>query len=148
LYDKAGGYCSEHRSPAWGARTQEAATKPDIHLKRAYEPPSPEDGHRVLVDRLWPRGLRKADAAIDRWLKELAPSTALRQWFGHDPTRWEEFGRRYRSELKSFPELLDELRRIATRGRLTLVYAARDARHNDAVVLRGVLAHGLCDRTP
>jgi uncharacterized protein YeaO (DUF488 family) len=120
----------------------QAAAKPDIHLKRAYEPPSPEDGYRVLVDRLWPRGLSRADATIDRWLKELAPSTELRRWFGHEPSRWEEFRQRYRSELKSYPELLDELRSIAAQGRLTLVYAARDAQHNDAVVLRDVLAHG------
>ena len=79
----------------------QVAAKPDIRLKRAYEPPSPEDGLRILVDRLWPRGLRKADAAIDRWLKDIAPSTELRHWFGHEPTRWEEFRRRYRSELSA-----------------------------------------------
>ena len=73
--------------------------KLDVRLKRAYLPPSPDDGVRVLVDRLWPRGVRKSDAAIDRWLKEVAPSTELRRWFGHDPSRWEEFGRRYRVEL-------------------------------------------------
>jgi len=113
----------------------------DVRLKRAYEPPSPGDGVRVLVDRLWPRGLRKADAAIDRWLKELAPSAELRRWFGHDPDRWDEFRRRYRSELSAHTDLLDELRTLARTGPLTLVYAARDERHNDAVVLREVLTH-------
>jgi uncharacterized protein YeaO (DUF488 family) len=113
---------------------------PRIRLKRAYDPPSPEDGLRVLVDRLWPRGLRKADAAIDRWLKDIAPSTELRRWFGHDPGRWDEFRRRYRDELAAHPDLLDELRGLARAGVVTLVYSARDERHNDAVVLRDVLA--------
>jgi uncharacterized protein YeaO (DUF488 family) len=113
--------------------------KPDIRLKRAYEPPSPEDGMRVLVDRLWPRGLRKADAAIDCWLKEVAPSSQLRRWFGHDPGRWEEFSRRYRAELSACPELLDQLRALAEQGTLTLVYAAHDEDHNQAVALRDML---------
>jgi uncharacterized protein YeaO (DUF488 family) len=117
-----------------------AEAKLDVRLKRAYLPPSPEDGVRVLVDRLWPRGVRKSDAAIDRWLKEVAPSTELRRWFGHDPSRWEEFRRRYRAELSRDTALLNELRAIARKGRLTLVYAARDELHNEAVVLRDVLA--------
>jgi uncharacterized protein YeaO (DUF488 family) len=111
-------------------------TKLDIQLKRAYLPPSDADGVRVLVDRLWPRGLRKSDAAIDRWLKDIAPSTELRRWFGHDPERWSEFRRRYRAELSHKADLLAELRRIARAGRLTLIYAARDELHNEAVVLR------------
>jgi uncharacterized protein YeaO (DUF488 family) len=115
--------------------------KPDIRLKRAYDPPSSEDGRRILVDRLWPRGVRKANAAIDRWLREVAPSTELRRWFDHDPTRWEEFRRRYRSELSAHPELLNELRTMAREGPVTLVYASRDQDHNDAVVLREVLSH-------
>jgi uncharacterized protein YeaO (DUF488 family) len=118
----------------------QVAVKPDIRLKRAYEPPRQEDGIRVLVDRLWPRGLRKADAAIDRWPKEIAPSTELRRWFGHDPSRWEEFRRRYRAELSSHSELLAELRGFAHKGPLTLVYSARDEDHNDAVVLRELLS--------
>jgi uncharacterized protein YeaO (DUF488 family) len=117
-----------------------SVTKLDIRLKRAYEPPSPEDGTRVLVDRLWPRGVRKTEAAIDGWLKEVAPSTELRRWFGHDPDRWEEYERRYRAELSSRPGLLDKLRALAEQGTLTLVYAARDEDHNDAVVLRGLLS--------
>jgi len=110
-----------------------------IAIKRAYAAPSPADGMRVLVDRLWPRGLRKSEAAIDRWLKELAPSTELRQWFGHDPNRWDEFRHRYTAELKDKTELLGELRAIAAKGPLTLVFAARDEQHNDAVVLRDLL---------
>ena len=119
----------------------QAAAKLDVRLKRAYLPPSSEDGVRVLVDRLWPRGVRKLDAAIDRWLKELAPSTELRRWFGHDPCRWEEFRRRYRAELSRNTALLNELRAVAREGRLTLVYAARDELHNEAVMLRDVLTH-------
>jgi uncharacterized protein YeaO (DUF488 family) len=111
----------------------------DIRLKRAYEPPSAEDGVRVLVDRLWPRGVRKSEAAIDRWLKEIAPSTELRRWFGHDPSRWSEFRRRYRSELSGHAELVNELRALARKKPVTLIYAARDERHNEAVVLRDIL---------
>lgn len=114
----------------------------DIRLKRAYVTPSRDDGVRVLVDRLWPRGVLKLDAAIDHWLKELAPSTELRKWFGHDPSRWDEFQRRYKSELAGKTALLDELRAIARRGRLTLVFAARDECHNQAVVLRDILTNG------
>jgi len=91
---------------------------------------------RVLVDRVWPRGLSKSDVAVDRWLKDVAPSTKLRQWFGHEPSRWTEFRRRYRAELMRQAELLSELRVIARKGTLTLVYSARDERHNQAVVLR------------
>ena len=116
-----------------------ASRTPELRLKRAYEPPSAGDGVRVLVDRLWPRGLRKSDAAIDRWLKEIAPSTELRRWFGHDPRRWAEFRRRYRAELSHKRELLNELRTVAHREPVTLVYAARDQQHNEAVVLRDLL---------
>ncbi len=110
-----------------------------LRLKRVYEPPAPEDGVRVLVDRLWPRGLRKADAAVDRWLKELAPSTELRQWFGHEPARWAGFRKRYRSELAERAGLLGELRSLARRQPVTLLFAARDEAHNEAVVLRDCL---------
>lgn len=111
----------------------------DIRLKRAYVTPSADDGVRVLVDRLWPRGVLKSEAAIDRWLKEIAPSTELRRWFAHDPSRWDEFRRRYEVELSSNTDLLDELRAIARRGRLTLVFAARDELHNQATVIRDLL---------
>ena len=112
-----------------------------IFLKRVYDGKGPDDGYRVLVDRWWPRGVRKADAAIDRWTKEVAPSTELRRWFGHDPSRWEEFRHRYRAELSHNAALVNELQTIAKKGRLTLVYAARDEVHNEAVVLRDVLMH-------
>jgi len=111
----------------------------NINLKRAYEPPAADDGTRILVDRLWPRGLRKADAAIDRWIKDIAPSTDLRKWFGHDPARWQEFRKRYTDEIHGHPEQLDELRSRARSGRITLVFSAHDEAHNDAVVLRDVL---------
>jgi uncharacterized protein YeaO (DUF488 family) len=114
----------------------------DIRLKRAYDPSSPDDGRRVLIDGLWPRGLRKAEAAIDCWLKAIAPSAELRQWFNHDPRRWSEFRARYRSELASHPDLLGELRALARDGPLTLVYGARDQHHNNAVVLREMLTQG------
>jgi uncharacterized protein YeaO (DUF488 family) len=117
----------------------QARRTPDVRLKRAYDPPSAEDGTRVLVDRLWPRGLRKSDATIDQWLKEVAPSTELRRWFGHEPSRWQEFRRRYRAELSHKPELVDELRAMTRKGPITLVFAARDTLHNEATVLREVL---------
>ncbi|HWU73212.1 MAG TPA: DUF488 domain-containing protein [Sphingomonas sp.] len=110
-----------------------------IRLKRAYEQPDDADGLRILVDRLWPRGVTKAKAAIDEWIKEIAPSAALRQWFGHDPARWDAFRDRYRIELAGHPDLLDRLRDLARAGPVTLVYSARDKAHNDAVVLRDVL---------
>lgn len=110
-----------------------------VRLKRAYEVPADGDGTRVLVDRLWPRGVSKAKARIDRWFREIAPSTALRRWFGHDPERWPEFRRRYAVELRAQHETLEQLRMLAARGPLTLVYGARDVEHNDAVVLRQLL---------
>ena len=106
-----------------------------VRLKRVYEAPSPRDGARVLVDRLWPRGLSKAKAKIDRWMKEIAPSDGLRKWFGHDPAKWGEFRKRYRAELKSNRERVDELARFARRGSVTLLYAAHDEEHNNAAVL-------------
>jgi uncharacterized protein YeaO (DUF488 family) len=115
----------------------------DIRLKRAYESPSPADGYRVLIDRLWPRGVSKAEAGLDEWAKELAPSAELRRWFGHDPERFAEFCRRYVSELRNERPRLAELRRRARRGRLTLVYSAHDIEHNDAVVIAEVLRRGL-----
>lgn len=113
--------------------------KAAIKTKRAYLPPSSGDGVRVLVDRLWPRGVRKSDAAIDRWLKDIAPTTELRRWFGHDPARWDEFRRRYKAELSARADLLDELREIENKEPLTLVYSAHDETHNQAAVLRDVL---------
>lgn len=111
----------------------------NIRLKRAYEPADRDDGTRVLVDRLWPRGVSKADAALDRWMKELAPTTALRKWFGHDAARWEEFRRRYADEVRQHPEQFAQLRGWAREDPVTLVYGARDEAHNEAVVLRALL---------
>lgn len=113
-----------------------------VKIKRAYEPPVSEDGTRVLIDRLWPRGVRKANAAIDEWMKTIAPSTQLRKWFGHAPERWPEFQRRYRSEIHRHPAEFKRLRELAQDGPITLVYAARDDAHNDAVVLRDLLLEG------
>lgn len=110
-----------------------------IQVKRAYEAVSEDDGARVLVDRLWPRGVKKENLPLAQWAKELAPSTALRKWFGHDVARWEEFQQRYAEELKSHGELLDALRTLARKGTLTLVYAAHDEVHNNAVVVREIL---------
>ena len=111
----------------------------NIRLKRAYEPADAADGVRVLVDRLWPRGVRKYDARIDEWDKDVAPSTVLRTWFGHDSARWTEFQRRYLEEIKANPDRLAHLRALALKGPITLIYSARDEAHNDAVVLRGAL---------
>ena len=113
-----------------------------VQTKRAYVPPAPDDGTRILVDRLWPRGVSKQEAALDDWMKDIAPSTELRQWFGHEPSRWAEFQRRYKAELRQHAAELERLRGIAAKGALTLVYGARDEVHNDAVVLRDVLLHG------
>ncbi|MBH1979054.1 MAG: DUF488 domain-containing protein [Comamonadaceae bacterium] len=110
-----------------------------VQIKRAYEPPVPEDGTRILIDRLWPRGVKKEALALDGWNKELAPSTALRQWFGHDPALWIEFQRRYAAELQSQAEPMEALRALARKGRLTLVYGAHDEVHNNAVVVRALL---------
>lgn len=111
-----------------------------IVLKRAYEAPAKADGTRILVDRLWPRGLSKEKARIDLWLKEIAPTTELRQWFAHDPAKWDEFQRRYRAELDGNPGAVAELKAAMTSGgRATLVYGARDEEHNDAVVLAAYL---------
>ena len=118
------------------SRTVAAA---NVRLKRAYEPQAPSDGTRILVDRLWPRGVTKAAGAIDQWIKELAPSTALRKWFGHDPARWREFRCRYAAELRERPDELRMLREQAKRGTVTLVYSAHDEAHNDALVLRDIL---------
>jgi len=114
----------------------------DIRLKRAYDEPAEEDGYRVLIDRLWPRGVSRERARLDEWAKELAPSAELRRWFGHEPARFAEFRARYETELGDQEAKLEELRRRARQGTLTLVYGARDKEHNDAVVLADVLGRG------
>jgi len=111
-----------------------------VQLKRIYEPPQKSDGYRVLVDRVWPRGLSKDAAQIDLWMKDVAPSTALRKWFNHDPARWVGFQEKYRAELRELGDKLDELRARAKKEPVTLLYGAKDTEHNQAVVLRDVLA--------
>jgi uncharacterized protein YeaO (DUF488 family) len=115
----------------------------DVRVKRVYDPVDPSDGHRVLIDRLWPRGVSRDRAKLDDWEKELAPSKELRQWFAHEPERFDEFQRRYIEELRNQGPQLTSLRRLARQGTLTLVYAAHDTEHNDAVVLAEVLRRGM-----
>ncbi len=110
-----------------------------LKLKRAYEAPTKADGLRILVERLWPRGVRKDQAQIDVWLKEVAPSTTLRKWYGHDPERWPEFQKRYRAELKKLGDVLPLLQYLAQNQTVTFVYAASDAERNSAVVLQAYL---------
>lgn len=111
-----------------------------IKLKRAYEPAARDDGTRFLVERLWPRGVKKTTLRLDAWLKDVAPSTELRQWFGHDPAKWPEFQRRYRAELGANAEALEPIMKAARRGRVTLVYSSHDQEHNNAVVLKALLS--------
>jgi uncharacterized protein YeaO (DUF488 family) len=126
-----------------GGMTKRRFPAGKLRVKRAYEPPAPEDGVRILVDRLWPRGLSKEKAAVDHWMKDIAPSADLRKWFGHPPERWPEFRRRYREELKRHGALLAQIGDLAAGGAVTLLYAAHEEEHNDAVVLREVLVKGL-----
>ena len=126
---------SDDRGPVARA----AKDKDTLRLKRAYEPAAPSDGHRILVDRLWPRGVSREDAAIDEWMKEIAPSTELRKWFGHDPEKWPEFQRRYKQELRLQAELVRQIATLASHGVVTLVFGAKDEAHNDAVVLASVV---------
>ena len=111
----------------------------NIRIKRVYEEPNREDGERILVDRLWPRGLTKEKAKVDLWLKDVAPSTELRKWFAHDPAKWAGFRSRYEEELKGKEEELSILRREAAKGAVTLVYGAKDQEHNEAVILLKLL---------
>lgn len=109
-------------------------------VKRAYEPPAAADGQRVLVDRVWPRGVKKEELELDDWLKDLAPSTRLRKWFGHDPEKWDEFRRRYFRELDAQPDAVATLLERGAKGKVTLVYGAKDSAHNQAVALKDYLA--------
>jgi uncharacterized protein YeaO (DUF488 family) len=115
----------------------------NVRVKRAYDPASPGDGYRVLIDRLWPRGVSRERAQLDAWEKDLAPSTSLRKWFEHDPARFDEFRRRYIEELRPRRTQIAALRRRARAGTLTLVHSARDADHNDATVLAEIVRRGL-----
>ena len=113
-----------------------------IRIKRIYESPkpSPGDGKRILVDRLWPRGLKKEEVVVDEWIKEAAPSSDLRKWFGHDPAKWQEFKKRYGRELGGKGEIIERLRKQAAAGTVTILYSAKDTEHNNAVVLRDLIA--------
>jgi uncharacterized protein YeaO (DUF488 family) len=117
-----------------------------VTIKRVYEPVGDDDGLRVLVDRVWPRGVAKDAAALTLWLKEIAPSATLRKWFGHDPARWEEFVRRCRNELDRNAAAVERMCELLRKGRVTLLYGARDATHNQAVVLRDYLGERMADR--
>ena len=111
-----------------------------IRIKRIYDKPDNKDGRRILVDRLWPRGIKKENARIDLWLKDIAPSNKLRKWFSHDPDKWNEFRKNYKEELKNKPELLKQLNEESGKGDITLLFSAKDTEYNNAVVLKGVLA--------
>jgi len=119
-----------------------------IAVKRVYEPPAKSDGYRVLIDRLWPRGLKKEDVPLDLWAKELAPSTALRQWFDHDPAKWEGFRQRYAGELDKRTEHWRPLAERAAKHPVTLLYGARDEEHNNAVVMKAYLENWLRTHGP
>jgi len=110
-----------------------------VKVKRVYDQPAKSDGHRVLVDRIWPRGLKKSEARIDEWLREIAPSIGLRKWFKHDPSRWEQFKKRYAGELEEHREQVEKLARQARKRTVTLLFAARDTTHNNAVALKDYL---------
>lgn len=114
-----------------------------VRIKRIYEPAVKGDGYRILVDRLWPRGISKVAAHIDLWMRDIAPSTALRRWFNHDPAKWEDFCERYRAELREQQPLLNAVRQQAKEGPVTLVYSARDERFNQAVALQLVLKQSI-----
>ena len=112
-----------------------------IKLKRIYDQPTPQDGVRVLVERLWPRGISKAQAQVDLWLKEIAPSTPLRKWFSHDPTKWNEFKTKYFAELPQHQSVLEDLRERAQKEQVTFVFASKEERYNNAVALKEYLEH-------
>ncbi|MEP6947329.1 MAG: DUF488 domain-containing protein [Acidobacteriota bacterium] len=111
----------------------------NIKIKRVYEKPAKDDGSRILVDRLWPRGLTKEKASVDLWLKDVAPTTELRKWFGHDPEKWDRFRGRYETEIRHNDDLIEILKGKANQGTITLIYAARDEKHNEALVLKRYL---------
>jgi len=118
---------------------QKSRRKHSVRIKRVYDEPDDQDGRRILVDRLWPRGLTKAKAQVDLWLKNIAPSTELRKWFGHDAAKWSEFRRRYLDELKKNSAELSTLKKEAAKSAITLLYSAKDVEHNEAIVLQAAL---------
>ncbi len=111
-----------------------------IKIKRIYEPASPDDGKRIYIDRLWPRGMKKEEVKIDEWLKEISPSDSLRKWFGHDPSKYKEFKRRYRKELEKHSEILERIRKEGKKETVTLLFSAKDVEHNNATVMRELLS--------
>jgi uncharacterized protein YeaO (DUF488 family) len=129
----------ENRRVEDGGAVTRAVRASHVRLKRAYAPADPTDGLRILVDRLWPRGISKAEARLNGWMKDIAPSPELRTWFDHDPLRWDEFRARYRAEINRHRGAMHDLRVLARSGVITLVYSARDEQHNDAVVLRNAI---------
>lgn len=112
---------------------------PVINIKRVYDPVSPQDGRRILVDRLWPRGIKKEKAGIDEWLKDIAPSNELRKWFSHDPSKWQEFRDRYKKDLKNKQGLIEKIMTEIKKGPVTILYSAKDVEHNNARVLKEVI---------
>jgi uncharacterized protein YeaO (DUF488 family) len=110
-----------------------------LRIKRIYDLPSPDDGKRILIDRVWPRGIKKADASINEWMKDIAPSNELRKWFAHDVSKWQEFKKRYKKELKDKSEILDKLKKESEKNIVTLLFSAKDVTHNNAQVLREIL---------
>jgi uncharacterized protein YeaO (DUF488 family) len=136
----------EHETGKHGIRARvRPMTSSNVRLQRAYDDPQPDDGHRVLVDRVWPRGRTKSELRLDAWARDLGPSTGLRKWFGHDPARWTEFQARYRAELADpgRANALDALATVARSGRVTIVYGARDREHNQAKVIADEIARRL-----
>src|SRR5512135_2901215 len=111
-----------------------------IKIKRIYDPASPDDGKRIYVDRLWPRGMKKEEVKMDEWLKEISPSDDLRKWFGHDPSKYAEFKRRYRKELEKHSEVLERIRKEGRKETVTLLFSAKDAEHNNATVMKEILS--------
>ena len=127
----------QHNS--WNSRVRHEGKREMIQIKRVYDPPGPEDGKRILVDRLWPRGIKKEKLKMDEWLKEIAPSDKLRKWFSHDPKKYEEFKKRYAGELEEKSEILKRIKNEAKKGKVTILFSAKDAEHNNATVLKNLL---------
>lgn len=133
------GFCAYKISASVTFGTDHPAIRSRYRIKRIYEPVLRTDGYRILVERLWPRGVTKAKASLHDWLKDIAPSPELREWYGHDPARWSELQERYRAELAEKQDAIDQLRTLRRRGPVTLVFAAKDEKHSSAAVLKDVL---------
>lgn len=125
--------------PQWRSPFSPVCERFVVKIKRIYEPPSRSDGKRVYVDRLWPRGLRKEQAHFDEWIRDISPSDELRKWFGHDPSKWQEFRSRYKAEMKTRKDFIEKLRDYSEKGTVTLLYSAKDEEHNNALVIKEVI---------